>query len=180
LAEAENSRARGSMFARPQPGNADGVSSGEQQRSAERRQDLGTSDPVEILPARDGPYLVRGPVQIRDHEGRRVELVRSPIALCRCGRSQTRPFCDGTHQVIGFRASSEPEGLPTSGMLRAEPADPPQRRAQPAAAGKPAERILARARALLDQPTDTGSERRAIAGALEQVAAALRALQDAR
>jgi len=73
-----------------------------------------------IVPSPDGPYLVRGPVELRDHQGRRVELTRSPIALCRCGRSQTRPFCDGTHQLIGFRAGSEPEGPVTSGFVRSE------------------------------------------------------------
>ena len=64
---------------------------------------------VEIVPYRDGPYLVRGPVVIRDQDGSQVSLTRHPLALCRCGKSQLRPFCDGTHQLIGFSAPSEPE-----------------------------------------------------------------------
>jgi CDGSH-type Zn-finger protein len=64
---------------------------------------------VEIVPYRDGPYLVRGPVVVRDQEGAVVPVTRRPVALCRCGKSQMRPFCDGTHQLIGFQAPSEPE-----------------------------------------------------------------------
>ncbi|MHB1567899.1 MAG: CDGSH iron-sulfur domain-containing protein [Solirubrobacteraceae bacterium] len=62
-----------------------------------------------IVPYRNGPYLIRGPVQLRDQDGRLIETSRRTIALCRCGRSRTRPFCDGTHQLIGFSADSEPE-----------------------------------------------------------------------
>jgi CDGSH-type Zn-finger protein len=79
---------------------------------------LYVEEPVVIVPSPDGPYLVRGPVELRDQLGRRVHLTRTPIALCRCGRSQTRPFCDGTHQLIGFRAPSEPESEVTSAVMR--------------------------------------------------------------
>src|SRR5690349_15849070 len=61
-----------------------------------------------ITPYRDGPYLVRGPFMIVDQDGNEVEVKRRVVALCRCGRSQTRPFCDGTHKAIGFRADSGP------------------------------------------------------------------------
>jgi CDGSH-type Zn-finger protein len=59
-----------------------------------------------ITPYRNGPYLVRGPFTMVDQEGREIELKRQVIALCRCGRSRMRPFCDGTHKAIGFRAGS--------------------------------------------------------------------------
>ena len=65
---------------------------------------------VLIVPYQDGPYLVRGPVEIRDQNGTPVQLDRETIALCRCGKSRIRPFCDGTHQLIKFRAASGPEG----------------------------------------------------------------------
>ncbi|MGI8801764.1 MAG: CDGSH iron-sulfur domain-containing protein [Solirubrobacteraceae bacterium] len=62
-----------------------------------------------ITPYRDGPYLVTGPFEIRDQEGNLIAAERRTIALCRCGRSQLRPFCDGTHKTIGFRAASAAE-----------------------------------------------------------------------
>jgi CDGSH-type Zn-finger protein len=64
---------------------------------------------VTITPYRDGPYLVRGRFQVLDQDGNEIELSRRTIALCRCGRSSTRPFCDGTHRVTGFRAASGDE-----------------------------------------------------------------------
>jgi CDGSH-type Zn-finger protein len=60
--------------------------------------------PVLITPYRDGPLLVRGPVRIIDPDGREIAQRRDPIALCRCGKSRLRPFCDGTHKLVGFRA----------------------------------------------------------------------------
>jgi len=47
---------------------------------------------------------VRGPVQLLAADGTPIELDRDPIALCRCGRSARKPFCDGTHKLVGFRA----------------------------------------------------------------------------
>jgi CDGSH-type Zn-finger protein len=66
-------------------------------------------DEVSITPYRDGPLLVRGPVSLRDQEGNEISVERGTIALCRCGKSRMRPFCDGTHKLIRFRAPSEPE-----------------------------------------------------------------------
>jgi len=60
--------------------------------------------PVKITPYRDGPLLVRGPVQLVSPDGTRIESNRDPIALCRCGKSALKPLCDGTHKLIGFRA----------------------------------------------------------------------------
>jgi len=65
--------------------------------------------PARITPYRDGPYIVRGDFVLTDQEGRTLEPRRRTIALCRCGRSQIRPFCDGTHKLIGFRAPGGPE-----------------------------------------------------------------------
>jgi CDGSH-type Zn-finger protein len=63
-------------------------------------------DDVVITPYRDGPLLVRGPFTLRDQDGNEIEIGRKTVALCRCGKSRTRPFCDGTHQLIRFRAPS--------------------------------------------------------------------------
>lgn len=62
--------------------------------------------PTKITPYRNGPYLIRGPFVIVDQSGNEIEVKRRVVALCRCGRSQIRPFCDGTHKAIGFRADS--------------------------------------------------------------------------
>lgn len=59
-----------------------------------------------ITPYRDGPYLIRGSFSVCDQDGNPIPLARRTIALCRCGNSRTRPFCDGTHRVSGFRAPS--------------------------------------------------------------------------
>jgi CDGSH-type Zn-finger protein len=64
---------------------------------------------VVIVPYVDGPYLVRGPVALRDQSGELIRSQRATIALCRCGKSRLRPFCDGTHHLIRFRAPSQPE-----------------------------------------------------------------------
>ena len=64
---------------------------------------------TKITPYRDGPYLVRGPFTLVDQDGNEIEVRRRVVALCRCGRSQMRPFCDGTHKAIGFQA---PSGAP--------------------------------------------------------------------
>jgi CDGSH-type Zn-finger protein len=58
------------------------------------------------ITARDnGPYLVKGPVVVTDAEGNEYRLERETIALCRCGGSMNKPFCDGTHSKVGFRAA---------------------------------------------------------------------------
>jgi CDGSH-type Zn-finger protein len=59
-----------------------------------------------IVPYRDGPLLVRGPVRIQDQEGAEIVVEREVVALCRCGKSRTRPLCDGTHKLIHFQAPS--------------------------------------------------------------------------
>ena len=64
-----------------------------------------------ITPYRNGPYLVRGPFTLVDQDGNEIEVKRRVVALCRCGRSRIRPFCDGTHKTTRFRAES---GLPPS------------------------------------------------------------------
>lgn len=67
------------------------------------------SDELRITPYRDGPYLVRGAISLVDQDGQEIPTNRKVIALCRCGKSSRRPFCDGTHKAIGFEAQSGPE-----------------------------------------------------------------------
>jgi CDGSH-type Zn-finger protein len=67
-----------------------------------------------VTPYRDGPYLLRGTFELTDQDGNPIPTRRSTVALCRCGRSQLRPFCDGTHKLTGFQADSGPERPPAA------------------------------------------------------------------
>jgi CDGSH-type Zn-finger protein len=53
----------------------------------------------------NGPYLVRGAVTLTDVEGNVFAIEGADVALCRCGGSQNKPFCDGSHKTNGFTAS---------------------------------------------------------------------------
>jgi CDGSH-type Zn-finger protein len=55
-----------------------------------------------IDPQTNGPLEVRGNLEITSGTGRVVARVQS-TRLCRCGGSQSKPFCDGTHAKIGFQ-----------------------------------------------------------------------------
>jgi len=66
---------------------------GEQHRSA-----------VVVTLCPDGPLLVRGDVRIEDADGNAVPRHRATVALCRCGLSGVKPFCDGSHKAAGFKA----------------------------------------------------------------------------
>ncbi len=70
------------------------------------------SDEAVITPYRDGPLLVRGPFRMVDQDGREIAVDKATVALCRCGRSRLKPFCDGTHKSIGFRADSAGDQAP--------------------------------------------------------------------
>ncbi len=62
-----------------------------------------------ITPYRDGPLVIRGPFKLVDQDGAEIEVGRETIALCRCGKSRLRPFCDGTHKLVRFSAPSGAE-----------------------------------------------------------------------
>ncbi|KKK05855.1 CDGSH iron-sulfur domain-containing protein [Micromonospora sp. HK10] len=59
-----------------------------------------------ITPYQDGPLLVRGDFALLTPDGEAIETRRGTIALCRCGRSARKPFCDGTHKAVDFRAGT--------------------------------------------------------------------------
>ena len=64
---------------------------------------MGDHPQVEIKVRDNGPYKVTGPVRIVDAEGHAWEIEGDrPVALCRCGRSRTKPFCDKSHRETGF------------------------------------------------------------------------------
>lgn len=68
------------------------------------------ADAIQITPLDNGPYRVVGEITLVDADGNTIET-KATTFLCRCGQSSNKPFCDGTHNKIGFqneiRAASE-------------------------------------------------------------------------
>lgn len=52
-----------------------------------------------------GPFLVTGEAVVADAEGNEFRVGRKTVALCRCGGSTNKPFCDGKHSEVAFRAA---------------------------------------------------------------------------
>ena len=59
--------------------------------------------PVNVTPTVDGPLKVQGPLEVVTGTGRTI-LRTTETFLCRCGASSNKPYCDGTHKKIGFKA----------------------------------------------------------------------------
>lgn len=57
----------------------------------------------------NGPLLVRGGATVTDAEGKTYEI-QDVIALCRCGHSGKKPFCDGAHKTNNFESTPRAEG----------------------------------------------------------------------
>jgi len=65
---------------------------------------------VTVRVRRNGPCVIEGDdVRVVDSDGRDVRPTKLPVALCRCGASQAKPFCDRSHARIGFCPDGEPE-----------------------------------------------------------------------
>ncbi|HVG95173.1 MAG TPA: CDGSH iron-sulfur domain-containing protein [Planctomycetota bacterium] len=61
---------------------------------------------VSVTAKPNGPYLIAGDFVLMDSTGAKVVLVPGKIvALCRCGQSSMKPFCDGSHSRTGFKAA---------------------------------------------------------------------------
>jgi hypothetical protein len=52
----------------------------------------------------DGQYLVNGEIQVKNADGKIIPTKDRSCALCRCGQSDNKPFCDGSHVKAGFKA----------------------------------------------------------------------------
>jgi len=75
-------------------------------KSGTERLTNAASHDVVIRVRENGPLLVTGPVTVVDHLGNKFDASgRDNIALCRCGASYRKPFCDGTHKTNGFVAT---------------------------------------------------------------------------
>ncbi|UCC82673.1 MAG: CDGSH iron-sulfur domain-containing protein [Gemmatimonadota bacterium] len=57
-----------------------------------------------VTPLANGPLLVKGSLEVRSADGETSSYHDTQAALCRCGGSSKKPFCDGTHKQIGFSA----------------------------------------------------------------------------
>lgn len=63
------------------------------------------AEQTKITAYENGPFLVTGTVSITDSDGNEYEKAQETVALCRCGASTNKPFCDGTHSKVGFEAA---------------------------------------------------------------------------
>jgi len=61
---------------------------------------------VNIRCRENGPFVVEGELTLTDHNGNLFPLDsnKPTIALCRCGASANKPFCDGAHRTVDFKA----------------------------------------------------------------------------
>jgi CDGSH-type Zn-finger protein len=59
---------------------------------------------VNITASKNGPLLVQGSVCIKGSDGEVIKEADGNVALCRCGQSGNKPFCDGTHGKVGFES----------------------------------------------------------------------------
>jgi CDGSH-type Zn-finger protein len=71
-----------------------------------------SEEAVKITVRPNGPLRVEGPISLTDADGRHWDLTGKPaISLCRCGQSEKRPFCDGSHNRVGFQCAASPAVL---------------------------------------------------------------------
>ena len=69
-------------------------------------------DEVVIKVRAGGPYKVTGPVRLTDAEGAPLATPEGPLALCRCGRSRTKPYCDRSHRTAAGQHPRRSRGAP--------------------------------------------------------------------
>jgi CDGSH-type Zn-finger protein len=68
---------------------------------------------VKITVNKNGPLRIDGEFTICDAEGNAFDLAgRTSISLCRCGHSESKPFCDGTHRKVNFQSEVKAPALP--------------------------------------------------------------------
>lgn len=69
------------------------------------------AEPVVIKTVDNGPYQVKGPIRVIDHDNNQYELGPGRTRLlCRCGQSADKPWCDGAHVRTGFAAAERAVG----------------------------------------------------------------------
>jgi len=78
------------------------MTAGARGQEGQKKERMATTDVSVVRVIAEGPLLVRGPIRLLDEEGCEVPIRRRVNAICRCGRSVTQPFCDGTHKIVPF------------------------------------------------------------------------------
>lgn len=79
---------------------------GPEEPTSARSLNSGTDAPVSVVACPNGPLLIRGDFELVGADGIELPRTRRTVALCRCGASVLKPYCDGSHKLTGFR--SEP------------------------------------------------------------------------
>jgi CDGSH-type Zn-finger protein len=68
---------------------------------------------LKVIVRNNGPLRLEGDVVLLDQEGRPFGLAgRTVVSLCRCGQSANKPFCDGSHNRVGFASECPARDLP--------------------------------------------------------------------
>ena len=67
-----------------------------------------SEDFARVTACPDGPLIVRGNVEILGDDGQPLHNPRRTVALCRCGASAIKPWCDGTHKLTRFSTAAPP------------------------------------------------------------------------
>jgi CDGSH-type Zn-finger protein len=62
---------------------------------------------VKVQAIKNGPLIVQGSIDVLDSNGKPMTPPRPSVALCRCGSSANKPFCDGGHNKAGFQSICE-------------------------------------------------------------------------
>ncbi|MCB9557982.1 MAG: CDGSH iron-sulfur domain-containing protein [Deltaproteobacteria bacterium] len=96
---------------------------------------MSDKQPSKLICAKNGPYIVSNVETLIGIDGQPLDA-GAKVALCRCGASNNRPFCDGAHAKIGFsdeapRAVPQTKPQPTAATDRAAPAKPSDSREEP-------------------------------------------------
>jgi len=69
--------------------------------------------PTKVTALNNGPLRIEGEFSVTDQSGKEFGLAgRTVLSLCRCGASENKPFCDGSHNRLGFQSVCEARELP--------------------------------------------------------------------
>ncbi len=63
------------------------------------------AEKTDITILKNGPVRIQGDIVVKDADGGEFDLAgRAAVSLCRCGHSENKPFCDGSHKGAGFQS----------------------------------------------------------------------------